>query len=567
MYMTALWIREKSSVSQTKRQLQPSMPFDVGVVRLLYGQRRRTASRRSQRQVQGTQRGFSLVELLIVAAILTIVMAAVMGTLSLALQTTRNNSALVEANNNVRAALNIIKNDLDNVGRLPHFINQDPNPRLGGEPAVYVRGGFLQTRGFPVGLGSDAPNRVGNIHPILSDGTRLSSVTCDILSPIQAWTAATHDASPPGTFDDPSTAPLANQGYADLAGTSAANRYPNLRLYPGACDRTEVATVYDTGSHQLITLQPDPIPIALRVRVPDPANPNQEIVQRQIFQVEATHVARAQLEGSNLVLVPEIATSTNPDFPAGTPYNLQPSSVAPNRATPAFVNPDDRLLAPRLRPYLDTLLLTYEYVTGPANRPVITVLSVLGLVTRIDGNGRIILAGNDEAGINPADWRGIIQNNRRVTLTRMRLSHYFVGWEGGDSSPVLYCRQGGLLFPLAFDIENLRLRFTLVDEGLVRNNEPVQGIMFTTDDIGGPIDPPPGAPPGAVPRTPRSPLTTKAQVRMVEVTVYGRTGERERALIRADAAPPNPIPHPFNRGYFHVSERTTIGLRNLAGFR
>jgi hypothetical protein len=160
--------------------------------------------------------------------------------------------------------------------------------------------------------------------------------------------------------------------------------------------------------------------------VPDPANPNQEIVQRQIFQVEATHVARAQLEGSNLVLVPEIATSTNPDFPAGTPYNLQPSSVAPNRATPAFVNPDDRLLAPRLRPYLDTLLLTYEYVTGPANRPVITVLSVLGLVTGIEGNERIILAGNDEAGINPADWRLIIQNNRRVTLTRMRLSHYFV---------------------------------------------------------------------------------------------------------------------------------------------
>lgn len=197
--MTALWIREKSSVSQTKRQLQPSMPFDVGVVRLLYGQRRRTASRRSQRQVQGTQRGFSLVELLIVAAILTIVMAAVMGTLSLALQTTRNNSALVEANNNVRAALNIIKNDLDNVGRLPRFIDQDPNPGLGGDPAVYVRGGFLRTRGFPVGSGSDAPNRVGNIQPILRDATRLS-VTCDILSPIQAWTAATHGASPPATL-------------------------------------------------------------------------------------------------------------------------------------------------------------------------------------------------------------------------------------------------------------------------------------------------------------------------------------------------------------------------------
>ncbi|OYT69829.1 MAG: hypothetical protein CFK52_12785, partial [Chloracidobacterium sp. CP2_5A] len=57
--------------------------------------------------------------MLVVAGILAIAMAAVMGTLTIALQTNRNNSALVEANNNVRAVVNFIKNDLDNVGELP----------------------------------------------------------------------------------------------------------------------------------------------------------------------------------------------------------------------------------------------------------------------------------------------------------------------------------------------------------------------------------------------------------------------------------------------------------------
>ncbi|QUV79675.1 hypothetical protein [Chloracidobacterium thermophilum] len=102
------------------------------------------------------------------------------------------------------------------------------------------------------------------------------------------------------------------------------------------------------------------------------------------------------------------------------------------------------------------------------------------------------------------------------------------------------------------------MNFTLVEEGAVRaDGTPIQGSMFNTNDIGGPIPLPSGADPTRNPA--RTPLTTKTQVRLVELTVYGRTGERERALIRADAA----IPDAFNRGYFHVSERTTIGLRNL----
>ncbi|MFQ3581528.1 prepilin-type N-terminal cleavage/methylation domain-containing protein [Chloracidobacterium validum] len=516
--------------------------------------------------------GFSLVELLVVAGILTIAMAAVMGTLSLALQTSRNNSSLVEANNNVRAALNFIKNDLDNVGELPLtsvFSTGTANPKLGA-PAVYVRSGFLQARGFPVGVGSTAPNRIGGVVPLLESGT--ISTTCDIISPIQAWTRVAGGATAVGSFTAPNI--VANQGYAAVDGTSAATRYPNLRVYPGACDRTEVATAYGNGSHQLITLQVNPVPVALRVRVPDPANPGGEIIQRQIFPVEATFSARAQVSGSSLVLQPEIYPGPETyggTIPPGTPINLNPRRVAPNvvlNANP-FVNPADILLGRRLRPYVDTLLLTYQYTPPGSPPPPPTLLSVLGLVTGIDGNN-IVLQGNDLAGINPANWGDIIQNNVPVTITRMRLSHYFVGWNGGDAPPILFYREGGLLAPLAFDVENFRMSFDLVDEGAVTAaGVPIQGIMFNTDQttpappatsLGVPVSFPPGAGPSPDPNPPRSPLTTKTQVRMVRLTVYGRTNERERALINADA----PIPDAFNRGYFHVSERTTVGLRNLA---
>jgi prepilin-type N-terminal cleavage/methylation domain-containing protein len=569
MYMTTFWMHRKLPAGWWRWSLQPRLEASFGpdATRLPCRPRHRS---RHQAVIQA---GFSLVELLVVAGILTIAMAAVMGTLSLALQTNRTNAALVEANNNVRAVVNFIKNDLDNVGELPltsvFFATPHPNPRLGA-PAVYVRGGFLAARGFPVGSGSQAPDRIGNVFPLLNDGTL--DTNCDILSPIQAWTTVSHGALSQGTFASPAL--IANQGYADTEGTPAAERYPNLRLYPGACDPTEVATAYGNGSHQLITLQVDPVPVALRVSVPDPANPGNNIVQQQIFPVEATFSAYAQLDGDDLVLVPELTTSSDPDYggsiPVGTPVNLKPDRVAPNavRNSNPFVNPNDRLLAPRLRPYVDTLLLTYQYTPSGGgglplptstlnNSSAPTTLCVLGLVTGIQDNN-IVLADNDLAGINPR-WSAIIQSGVLVTVTRMRLSHYFVGWDGGDSAPVLYCRQGGLLSPLAFDIENLRLNFTLVDEGAVRaDNTPIQGFMFNTNDIGGPIPLPGGADPTGNPA--RTPLTTKTQVRLVELTVYGRTGERERALIRADAA----IPDAFNRGYFHVSERTSIGLRNLA---
>ena len=504
-------------------------------------------------------------------AILAIAMAAVMGTLSVALQTNRNNSALVEANNNVRAVINFIKNDLDNVGEPPlttvllSTSNVSANPHLVAR-AVYVRGGFLEARGFPVGSGSQAPDRLSKVPPRLNAGT--ISTNCDILSPIQAWTTVSHGALSQGTFASPAL--VANQGYADTAGTPAATRYPDLRLYPGACDRTEFPTAYGNGSHQLITLQTNPVAVALNVNVPNPNNPNQTIERQQIFQVEATYEAIAQVSGGTLTLVPQTAPPSDDDFPEGTTFNLRPSRVAPNRvASNPFVNPNDRYLARRLRPFVDTLLLTFQFVPSSGIVPSSgnpTWLSFLGLVTAINDNDQSIVLGPDLAGIN-SQWSGLIQNGRHVTITRMRLSHYFVGWNGIQngvaSPPVLYYREGGLLSPLAFDIENLRLNFTLADEDLVLNNTPVQGILFNTSDIGGPINLPPGAPSGAVPmNAPRSPLTTKNQIRMVTVTVYGRSSERDRALIRADAAIPGL--DDFNRGYFHVSARTTVGIRNLA---
>jgi prepilin-type N-terminal cleavage/methylation domain-containing protein len=525
----------------------------------------------SQRRSYVAQAGFSLPELLVVMAILAIAMAAVMGTLSVALQTNRNNSALVEANNNVRAVINFIKNDLDNVGEPPlttvllSTSNVSVNPDLVAR-AVYVRGGFLEARGFPVGSGSQAPDRLSKVPPRLNAGT--ISTNCDILSPIQAWTTVSHGALSQGTFASPAL--VANQGYADTAGTPAATRYPDLRLYPGACDRTEFPTAYGNGSHQLITLQTNPVAVALNVNVPNPNNPNQTIERQQIFQVEATYEAIAQVSGGTLTLVPQTAPPSDDDFPEGTTFNLRPSRVAPNRvASNPFVNPDDRYLARRLRPFVDTLLLTFQFVPSSGIAPSSgnpTWLSFLGLVTAINDNDQSIVLGPDLAGIN-SQWSGLIQNGTHVTITRMRLSHYFVGWNGIQngvaSPPVLYYREGGLLSPLAFDIENLRLNFTLADEDLVLNNTPVQGILFNTSDIGGPINLPPGAPSGAVPmNAPRSPLTTKNQIRMVTVTVYGRSPERDRALIRADAAIPGL--DDFNRGYFHVSARTTVGIRNLA---
>lgn len=168
MCMTTLWMYGKSPVGQLQPQPRPGVSLHLGAMQppcRLQGWSR--LQRRSPRRAV-IQAGFSLVELLVVAGILTIAMAAVMGTLSLALQTNRSNAALVEANNNVRAVVNFIKNDLDNVGELPltsvFFATPDPNPRLGA-PAVYVRSGFLASRGFPVGSGSEAPDRIGNVPP------------------------------------------------------------------------------------------------------------------------------------------------------------------------------------------------------------------------------------------------------------------------------------------------------------------------------------------------------------------------------------------------------------------
>lgn len=97
--------------------------------------------RRNRSMEPDRSQGFSLLELLMVIAIFAIVMAAVMGTLSIATRSVNSNQLLAETNQNVRGSSRFVANDLVAVGDDFMGINQNDS--------VFVKGGYLTGLGFP----------------------------------------------------------------------------------------------------------------------------------------------------------------------------------------------------------------------------------------------------------------------------------------------------------------------------------------------------------------------------------------------------------------------------------
>lgn len=478
-------------------------------------------SSKPQKLFRVPEQGFSLVELLVVAAILSIVMAAVLGTVSVATRTTRTNTQLTDANQNVRASLRLMSNDISTCGE---FLSTPTS-------FARVRGGFLASIGFPTsGVTSAAP-------------------AFDRIYAIQAWTTPSSGGSASlATFNTQTI-----NGFSDTTTGPMTDVDANLRIYPGASGVPDVGTTYRTGTDQILVVQANPCFVNFTVPAPTPTDP--AATTQRIFPLTSEYTARATypIGLNNLVLVPNLVV-------AGQPSNYNPTAAA---AGASFVNPADRLLANRLQPFVDTLLIQ---VTAAGN-----TTTYLGLVTEVNTTtGAITLrfAGtaapfNDEIGLN-LPWSAEIPANTIVQISRMSMIHYFIGWTGNDSvstnpnnllPPILFRKEGASVSPVSIGIENMQFQFDLIDEaeqvGLGR------GRFVTVSDLG--IFPSVGSNPVRTPET-RTAADTRCMVRTVRAVLYGRSVEQVKEIFWRETA----IPNAYDRGYYHVKEQTTIGMRNFA---
>jgi prepilin-type N-terminal cleavage/methylation domain-containing protein len=466
------------------------------------------------------QQGFSLIELIVASTILLIVMAAVLGTFSVASRTTRTNSTLTDANQNVRAVTRLLSNDCTTLGEV--LATPDGFAK--------VRAGFFAQHGFPTA-------NVGSIGGY------------DRLYAVQAWTVSgTNGAASFGTLENTSV-----KGVVDTTGTLVSTAYPTpgLCIYAGASSTERAAasslgpSLYRTGTDQLMLAQIEPVFVNFNV----PLNPGPGTTQR-IFPLTNDYTATATFSGGNLILKPNVTVTG-----LTGPQNFSPTSLV---AGSTFVNNADGRLANRLQPYVDCLLIT----NGPDR--------FLGLVTAVNTTtGDISLVSNDNTilGLNP-DWNAAIPGmsttgGPNVQFARIRLTYYFVGWTDTASAqngqpPILYRREGALVSPVAFNIENFQLSFDLIDE---YDQGTGSGRFWTVEDLG---QMPVGAPlpiPNSTPAANRDSTFAKCMVRTIRASVFGRTNEVDPNRYKLDV----PIfSQDYDRGFLHVQDNVTIGLRNVA---
>lgn len=477
------------------------------------------------------QQGFSLIELLVVALIFSIVMAAVLGTVSVATRTTRSNSGISEANQNVRAVTKLLSNDVSTLGEVlatPSSFAQ-------------IKPGFFADHGFPT---ADV-NNVGGY---------------DRMFAIQAWTLPSTNGS--ASVSTLSARPV--RGVIDSKITPPATTppllstlYPSgLFIYPGTCGPNRVAagplgqSLYQTGTDQLMLTQIEPLFVNLNVPlVPGPGT------QQKIYPLTNDYTATATFSSGSMVLKPNVTVSGLPGN-----HNFDPNTLV---AGSTFVNTNDSRLANRLQPFVDCLLV----VNGTSQ--------FLGLVTAVNTtNGDISLVSNPNAadyfdviGLNP-NWNTAIPGMTAVSgpsvrVSRIRLTYYFLGWTGvtdavNGQPPILFRREGSLVSPVAFNIENFQLKFDLVDE---YDQGTGAGRFWTVENLGAM---PAGAPlpiPNSSPAANRDSTFAKSMVRTIQFSVFGRTNQTEPGLAKTEGTT---IPDYYNRGFFHVQENFTVGLRNVA---
>lgn len=477
------------------------------------------------------QQGFSLIELLVVALIFSIVMAAVLGTVSVATRTTRTNTGISEANQNIRAVTRLLANDVNTLGEVlatPSSFAQ-------------VKAGFWAAHGFPT---ADVANVAGY----------------DKMYAIQAWTLpSTNGSASVGTLSSQAVRGIIDPVIVPPALTPPliSSLYPSgLFIYPGTCGPNRVAagplgpSLYQTGTDQLMLTQIEPIFVNLNV----PAAPGPGTTQR-IFPLTNDYTATATFSGGNLVLKPNVTV-----VGLTGNHNFDPAALV---AGSSYVNTNDSRLGNRLQPYVDCLLI----VNGATQ--------FLGLVTGVDAaSGDIRLASNPNAGdffdvigLNPS-WNAAIPGMSAVAgpsvrISRMRLTYYFLGWTGAADAingqpPILFRREGSLISPVAFNVENFQLKFDLIDE---YDQGAGAGRFWTVENLGAMPSGAPLAIPNSVPAANRDSTYAKSMVRTIQFSIYGRTSQIEPGLAKAEGTT---IPDYYNRGFFHVQENFTVGLRNIA---
>lgn len=477
------------------------------------------------------QQGFSLIELLVVALIFSLVMAAVLGTVSVATRTTRTNTGISEANQNIRAVTRLLTNDVTTLGEVlatPSSFAQ-------------IKAGFWAGHGFPT---ADV-NNVGGY---------------DKMYAIQAWTLpSTNGSASVGTLSSQPVRGVIDANIVPPATSppDISTLYPSgLFIYPGTCGPNRVAagplgpSLYQTGTDQLMMTQIEPIYVNLNV----PSSPGPGTMQTT-YPLTNDYTATATFSAGSLILKPNVTVSGLPGN-----HNFDPNTLV---AGSTFVNTNDSRLANRLQPFVDCLLI----VNGTTQ--------FLGLVTGVDTtSGEIRLASNPNAadyfdviGLNPS-WNAAIPGMSAVAgpsvrFSRMRLTYYFLGWTGtadaiNGQPPILFRREGALVSPVAFNIENFQLRFDLIDE---YDQGLGAGRFWTVENLGAM---PAGAPlpiPNSSPAANRDSTFAKSMVRTIQFSIYGRTSQTEPGLAKVEGTT---IPDYYNRGFFHVQENFTVGLRNVA---
>lgn len=453
--------------------------------------------------------GFSLLELLIVLALFSLVMGAVFLTLDYARKTSFTNNQLVDLQQNIRSSAKLMSDDVITLGQ--DFMGQIP------DDSVFVRRGFLAANGFPD--------------------------TDVIVAPAYDELFATQWAN------------NVNSNQVVLGIDSSGNTFSNLRVSPGAGpaiigDGTAgFIPAYGAGTDQLLLVQAESITLQFE----DDFGLVQADTDDDPELGEAQYSAEANFDGSNLILEP---------YPSTPPSNFD------DRTTDALEDETDRLLAKRLVPFVDTVIIR-NTAGGP---------QFMGLVTAVNKNtGEITLAYNDPIQLNP-DWSyaqtedtggkpgthpRLCDPGGSVTVRRGRILRYFIGSfitppAGTPSdSCALYRRDGARLDPVAFGVENMHCLLLLADEEVLVGGTgqfyTVPGATLTD------LNSSPPQPSGG-----RTRRWNRTAIRSIRVHLFARSDERDSALNETIPDPNDSTKTIRVGGYLRANQEFTIALRNSA---
>ncbi len=444
--------------------------------------------------------GFSLLELLIVLALFSVVMGAVMVTLDYAKKTSSTNNQLVDLQQNIRSSAKLLSDDVIILGQ--DFMGQVD------DDLVYVRRGFLTANDFPE---TDLIDPTGTSYDILLATQGANNVN--------------------------STQPI-------LGRDNNANPTSFLRVSPGAGPAVagdgDYVPAFGTGTDQLMFVQADYVTF----RFDDDYGLVQPDDNTDDELAEAKFLAQANFAGSNLTLSPIDA--------GGTPSNLD------TLATNALKDSGDALLAKRLVPFVDTLILRNQ--GGGAQ--------FMGLVTAVDlSNGNITLSFDDDPIQLTPNWnlalttgpvgpQKLCGQGDTVSVRRGRILRYFVGSYINPTPGIpadfcaLYRRDGARVDTVAFGIENLQCSYLLIDEKTLVGGKGqfyiVPGPQLASLDA----DPPTPTPPATRPEGRR---WNRTAIRSIRGRLFARSDEKDLSLNG---------PGGVRGEYLRANQEVTISLRN-----